>query len=132
MKENARNREALEYYYGSGFNRSYQSVASRFEVTERTVARWGIAFDWQQRVIDRDNKIADKVENKIDNKIATFKAKQLKIIDKLIVKFGEDGISAADVPDYEKLVKLSLLLRGEATDITQMPPVNIILKRPEK
>jgi len=53
MKETLRHREAFEYYYVLGNDRSYPQVASKFTVSLTSVKKWAKEFNWQQRVQDR-------------------------------------------------------------------------------
>lgn len=119
-EETLRHREAFEYYYSLGEKRSYVSVASQFGVSERTVVRWANAFNWQERVIQRDIENSKELEKKTNTSVVNEKANYRKIIKFAIVKFAEKlkagKIEANNIQDLERLVKLDLLLMGEATE----------------
>ncbi len=119
--------EAFEYYYSLGDSRSYDSVANKFHKSTRSICMWSDSFDWSQRVIDRDAKIAAKLQCKTIKDIVDTKANYRKII-KIAVKNLVDNLTATDdagnpiikvtsISDLEKLVKLDLTLMGEYTEI---------------
>ena len=53
-KENSLQKEAFEIYYHLGDKRSLKQVAERIERTERTVAGWSRAYNWVDRVKQRE------------------------------------------------------------------------------
>ena len=130
MQETLRHRDAFEFYYSLGDSRSLPQVAQRFTVSERSVKKWSRVFGWQDRVAERDAKNAEKLAKKTDTTIVAQKAKYLQVVraaivglveahtdratGKLVFPCGKGGPAA----DYERLVKLDLLLSGEATERT--------------
>jgi len=52
--ETEEQKQAFELYYGLGLKRSYSTIASQTGVSLSTMKNWGKAFDWQQRVEQRD------------------------------------------------------------------------------
>ena len=65
MKETKLHLETFELYYSLESKRSYKKVAELIGVSERAVAEWGKTFKWQERVKDRDKKIAEGVAEKL-------------------------------------------------------------------
>lgn len=130
MKETLRHKEAFEYYYGLGRERGLRKVAEQFHVSDRAVKDWSKAFNWQERVEQRDIENAKKIQQKTDETVINVKAGYRKIIKaaigKLIVK-DKDG-KAILSPDFEvksphdleTLIKLDLLLMGEDTEIHEV------------
>lgn len=120
MKETLRHREAFEYYYGLGQSRSLVAVASHFGVSERTVARWSKNFAWQERIEQRDIENAKHLEKKTNELVVNEKANYRKIIKAAIGDFvkrmAAGDVTVNSVSDLERLVKLDLLLMGEATE----------------
>jgi len=53
--ETVQNRQAFEYFYAQGPQRSYRKVAQTVNVVHSTVNAWARRFDWPGRVRDRDN-----------------------------------------------------------------------------
>lgn len=141
MKETLRHIEAFEYLYSLGEGRSYASVARQFNVAERNVQRWANAFDWPARIVERDRRNGYALARKTDQGVVSTKAAYRaeirgylaifkSLIERAVETDAESGtlrfnikLQTADelaraVGAVEKLVKLDLLLQGEATEIT--------------
>lgn len=120
MKETLRHKEAFEYYYSLGENRSYQKVADHFHTSKKTVYTWSINFGWQERVQQRDMEIARQIEKKTTTAVVDEKAKYRTIIGAAMQDFVErvrkKELVVDSVLDFERLVKLDLLLMGEPTE----------------
>lgn len=120
MTETLRHKEAFELYYGQGQQRSLASVAVPCGVSEKSVATWSKAFDWQARVEQRDIENAKRLQKATDETVVAVKAKYRKVIGAVIGEFvgrlKAGAIVVDSVADLEKLIKLDLLLIGEATD----------------
>ena len=87
MKETLRHKEAFEYYYSLGHDRSLISVALQCGVSERSVAAWSKAFDWQARVEQRDLENAKRLQQKTDETVVAVKARYRKVIGAAIGDF---------------------------------------------
>ena len=120
MKEELHHREAFEYYYGLGENRSLRLVSGEYKVSGKTAAKWSKSFNWQERIEQRDMENSRLLEKKTNNTIVNEKANYRKIIKAAIGKFvknlQEGKVDISSVQDAERLVKLDLLLMGEATE----------------
>ena len=138
MKETLRHQEAFNFYYSLGEKRNIFKVAQEYNVCRTAVAKWSIALDWQQRIELRDIENARKLQEKVDATIIASKAnyrreirENLRIIraalSTAVEKLRSGELKVKDPSDigmmanaYEKLVKLDLLLMGEATDRTDV------------
>ncbi len=122
MRETGKHLQAFEDYYAAGPKRKLEEIAKKYKVTWTTARKWSSAFDWAERIIQRDKRIATKVEEKTDNKIADEKAKLINITKLAITTFIENlklkKVSVTSVADYERLVNTYLKLMGEAPDET--------------
>ena len=121
-KENSLQKEAFELYYHMGDKRSLRAVAEKIERTERTVG-WSRAFSWVDRVKQREIEDAKNMGgNALNSQTTDVKTRYRILMNNLIAKAsqkiakGELGIR--NVQDLERVVKLDLLLMGEATDNT--------------
>lgn len=74
MKETKRHGDAFDYYYSLGQTRSCQQVGIKFAVSRNSVQKWKKAFNWDERVIQRDLEINKKVEEKTNKAIVNTKA----------------------------------------------------------
>jgi len=139
LKETLRHRMAFDYYYSLGNKRSYLLVSKKFTVSQTSIKKWASAHNWMERVRQRDIEIARKLEKKTNDLIVNSKADYRKeirenlklikaILSSAVRKIKSEGKirtellisveSAKNVADiiqaYEKLVKLDLVLMGEA------------------
>jgi hypothetical protein len=132
MVETLRHKEAFEYYYALGEHRTLVSVQSQYKVSNRTVARWSIAFNWQERIQQRDIEISKGLEKKTNNEIINDKANYVRIIREALRQFEDNlnkkKVSLENSQDYERLVKLHLLLTGEATERDEVLNVTMNIK----
>mgnify|MGYP000805203966 FL=1 len=120
-KENELQRKAFELYYGLGDKRSLRAVAETIGRTERTVAGWSMAFNWVARVTQRNIENAQNSnEAKIIAELTDVRTKYRILINNLMADFSKDivqgKVKVKNINDFERLVKLDMLLMGEATE----------------
>jgi transposase len=115
MQETLRHQEAFDYYYSLSHDRSYPQVASEFTVSLTSVKKWAKAFNWQQRVKERDINNSKKLEERTDTSIVDARAKYLVILQASLYHYMEalksGNIKINSVKDLETLAKLEMLLR---------------------
>jgi hypothetical protein len=120
MKETLRHKEAFEFYYAAGQNRNLASVAVQYEVSEKSVATWSKTFDWQARIEQRDIENSKRLQKATDETVVSVKAKYRRIvgaaIGDFVSRFKAGQVAIESVSDLERLIKLDLLLMGEATE----------------
>jgi hypothetical protein len=116
MTETLQHKEAFEYYYSLGENRSLPQVAQRFTVSTTSLKKWSGSFNWQERILQRDIEIGKKLVTKTNSTVLDEKANYRKIIKDAINSMGT--VRAESAKDLEILVKLDLLRMGEARDKT--------------
>ena len=120
-KENELQRKAFELYYGLGDKRSLRAVAETIGRTERTVAGWSRVFNWVARVTQRNIENAqNNNEAKITAELTDVRTKYRILINNLMADFSKDiaqgKVKVKNINDFERLVKLDMLLMGEATE----------------
>lgn len=121
-KENGLQREAFEIYYQLGDKRSLKAVSKQIGRTERTVAGWSRTFNWVDRVNQRE--IEEKKRNADNDSILAqtidAKTRYRIMLNNLLAmasrKIASGELKIRNVQDLERVVKLDLLLMGEATD----------------
>jgi hypothetical protein len=120
MKETLKHKEAFEYYYSLGAGRNLPSVAVQCGVSEKSVATWSKTFDWQARIEQRDMENAKRLQKATDDTVVAVKARYRKIVQTAIGDFvkrmKEGEVKVISIMDLERLIKLDLLLMGEATE----------------
>ena len=123
-EESVRQREAYEYWKALGLSRSYRLVGAKYDVSAVTICKWAKRWDWRQRLeLEAVVPVAHPELIKPDYSIST-KNDLLPVINAAIEQIVQkkDGVPILQVPirnvsDFERMVKLHLLLSGEATDI---------------
>ena len=113
-------KNAFEVYYMMGKNRSLNKTAKETGCSTTSVKRWASTFNWQQRILDRDNELAEKLRERNDNLLVNSKAFYRSAIYKLTQRFIEDveagRIRIKGIKDFEMIARLDLDLMGENTD----------------
>lgn len=121
-KENGLQREAFEIYYQLADKRSLKAVAEKIGRTERTVAGWSRAFNWVDRVSQREIEERKNTANNdsILAQTVDVKTRYRIMINNLMAmasrKIASGELKIKNVQDFERVVKLDLLLMGEATE----------------
>lgn len=122
-RETEKHASAWEYWYALGRDRSISEVARRFNCSVQAVQGWRLAFGWDRRLADRERTVANLVAQKSEEDEAQSRADALKICRAVQIRFAEalnKGLAPINAGDFEKAVKLELLLRGKATDRTEL------------
>lgn len=120
-QENDLQRRAFELYYDLGDKRSLRSVAETIGRTERTIAGWSRNFNWVARVTQRNiENSQNNREGAVNTQLTDVRAKYRVIINNFMAELSKrvlkGEIRVRNIQDFERLVKLDLLLMGEATD----------------
>lgn len=136
-KENELQSRAFEMYYGLGDRRSLKAVAETIGRTERTVAGWSRSFNWVARVTQRNiENSQNKREEAINTQLTDVRAKYRVIINNFMAELSrrviKGEIKVRNIQDFERLVKLDLLLMGEATDRTEVAGTSMELSQDAK
>lgn len=136
-KENELQSRAFEMYYGLGDKRSLRAVAETIGRTERTVAGWSRAFNWVARVTQRNiENSQNKREEAINTQLTDVRAKYRVIINNFMAELSrrvvKGEIKIRNIQDFERLVKLDLLLMGEATDRTEVAGTSMELSKADQ
>lgn len=119
--ETTAQKEAFEIYYALGSKRSLKVVAQQAGKTERTVAGWSRSFNWRARITQREIDEANNREtNNISAQTMDVRTRYRIIMNNLIArateKMAKGELEIKSISDMERVVKLDLLLMGEATE----------------
>jgi len=113
-------KEAFEYYYSLGEERSLQKTAEFTGKGFATIKRWSRSLNWTERVKQRDLELATKLEKKTNHTILTSKVEYRGAIRELVEQFKQDVadgvIKIKSVQDFEKIVRLDMDLMGVDLD----------------
>ena len=136
MKNKAEFLYLLYLYMGPArsLNRLAEDVARTDLRTSLTqLKRYSSKYDWQTRVQEYDLGKAHEIKERTTLELIAEKTKFRRIIQDCIAQFvknfNENGVNINSVSDFEKLVKLDLLLMGEATEQVLISTVENLVRR---
>lgn len=119
-KETEAQKQAFDLYYGMGEKRSLEAVAAGCGMSTRTIGEWSRRFGWKDRVVQREIEDAAN-QGSVANSVIDAKAEYRKIIRALIAGFIKDykagKIRIKNIQDFERVVKLDLMLLGEVPQV---------------
>lgn len=132
MDEEQKHLDAFEKYFelrqsGEGKTKAVSLVALEFNLSETTIFTWKKQLNWDDREAVRSAEINREVQRNNNSTIIDNKTKYLSYVHAALNKVIEvkpDGsvdikLDVDRVSDLDKLIKLGLLLQGEATDRTE-------------
>lgn len=143
IREELHHQKIFDIYFAMGENRSlaklYDALSSGLcqeydgvVPSYPTVKYWSKKFNWQERITQRNIELSKKMEQKTNTTVLNQKADYRKIIKEAIddwyKKFSDGKAGPENVSDLERLMKLDLLLMGEATEKNEGQIINIIVK----
>ena len=123
--ETLRHQQAFEYYYSLGEKRSSQAIATKYAVSHGAAKKWVTSFRWRDRVVERDEIIANAVAKAATDQTIKDRKKILDTCQMVMTDFtkrahpkytGKNKITIMTGIDYERMAKLYLLMMGEVTD----------------
>lgn len=116
-RETDRHREAFEYYWSLGADRTLRAVARHFNVSEQSVVAWSKSFGWQARIAEREAEIARQFERRVIQHEVDRRSQNLKIVDAAKLQFvqalREGKIVFKYVTDLETILRLERMLLGD-------------------
>jgi len=128
MREEQKHREAFEHYFtlrqtGHNITEAVQQVANKFGYNETTIWKWKKRFRWDEKESIRAAEVDRKVSERMNEKLVDFKVNYLVLLNDLVSDViqrrqekGKYSFTIRTISDLERVIKLSLLLHGEATD----------------
>jgi len=119
QKETEAQKTAFELYYNMGEKRSLEAVANSCGKSTRTIGEWSRKFQWKDRILQKEiEETAEK--GSTANAVLDVKAEYRKVIRALVAAFVKDfkagKVKIKNIQDFERVVKLDLLLLGDPTD----------------
>lgn len=119
-KETEGQKQAFELYYNMGQKRSLEAVANAVGRCSRTIGEWSRRFKWADRIVQREIEEAAN-QGSMANAMIDAKAEYRKIIKALIATFIKDykdgKIRIKNIQDFERIVKLDLMLLGDVPEL---------------
>lgn len=143
IREELHHQKIFDIYFAMGENRSlaklHDALCNGLHQTDTkltpgydTLKGWSRKFNWQDRITQRNIELSKRMEQKTNTTVLNQKADYRKIIKEAIddwyKKFSDGKAGPENVSDLERLMKLDLLLMGEATEKNEGQTINIIVK----
>ena len=101
QKETDRHTRAFEKYFEC---RCISEVARDIGVSRQSIDKWRVSFLWDDRVILREKKISERLENKVIDGIVDKKAKMLQELDNMDIMVDQGVITAFEKDESGKVV----------------------------
>lgn len=138
VKETLRHQVAFETYYLLGEKRTMRRVANAMGLHHASISNWARAFDWHNRIIERDSKLAKRIQEKTEGDLVKLASEHRPTVRDIMVvvkaalqvgvntiKSGKFRVDTADglskiVVAAEKMIRLDLLLMGEPEERREM------------
>src|SRR5437879_5013909 len=79
--ETDRIRGAFEAYWDMGNTRSYRLLAEKLSVSVPTIATWARSFKWQDRLIERERVISERVAQDVTIQTSDVRIKGLQVLE---------------------------------------------------
>lgn len=121
-KETEAQKQAFELYWNMGAKRSLEAIANACNKSTRTIGEWSRQFRWKDRILQKEIEETDE-KGSVANAVIDAKAEYRQIIRALVATFVKDykegKIRIKNIQDFERLVKLDLLLLGDPTERIQ-------------
>jgi hypothetical protein len=124
--------QAFIYYAELGPSRSFGKVAKYFGVSDVAVGLHAREHFWRRRAAEIDQKARGEAEKRIVRERAKRLADTLTLIDKArseVLAQLEKGDADVKISDLPALIKLELLLEGEATDRVEIVEVRQVIQQ---
>ncbi len=121
---------AFEYFATLGAVRSFGKVARMFGVSDVAVGKHARANGWDERVRELDRKTQAEIEKRVVRDRAVRLADTINLVDSArseILERLEKGDADVRLSDMPALIKLELLLEGEATDRVEITEIRTVI-----
>ena len=116
--------DAFAFYLALGQGRSYQAVATHFDVDKKTVTNRAVRENWQDRLLEHEKAERERMEKKAAESIEAMNDRQLKLVSFIQAKAVEalKVLSLDSAMDAVRALQIAIekerLIRGEPTERT--------------
>ena len=125
-------RDAFEFYFGLGPDRSYQAVADHFGVTKRAVTNRARQEEWQKRGAEIEAKARQGAEQRLVEtleemnyrhikSLRVIQARALEALRHMPLESAMEAVRALDIG-----IRQERLIRGEPSDRTAIQVEDVI------
>jgi len=123
---------AFHIYYGLGDDRCLRELSALTGERESKLKAWKKRFNWQRRIDALDSKVISLIDDKFGDLYSEVKGICQQVIFDLMAS-AKDDIEAGElkirsIKDLETVMKMDMLLRGEATERVESKSMVLSLK----
>ncbi len=130
--------EAFEFYVGLGPGRSYEAVATHYDVSKNGVAKKAARDNWTERLVRIEREVQERMDRKIADSIEDMRERHLKAAKAMMgraikgmqefpLTSGMEAIRAAELA-----IKLERLIAGESSERTEISVTEAIKRETQR
>lgn len=116
MKETAKHLTAYGFYRDMD-KRSLARVGEQLGVSETSISKWSVAFNWQERVMLHDQEVQKGVQEKMMPEWIETKAYLLKVALEQVKKGRDAGVEPSSTRDMMAAIKEARSIMGETDKV---------------
>ena len=125
--------KAFYHYYNMGQSRKMSDLSSVMGLSENKLKGWRRRFNWDRRIKALDSKVVGYIDEKFGDLYSEVKGICQQVIFDLM-QTAKDDIESGElkiesVKDLETVMKMDLLLRGDATERVESKSMVLSLKQ---
>lgn len=134
VNETETHKQAFELYYGLSLKRNYAAVADQFCRSVSTIKNWSRAFNWRQRIEEREAERMRIVEESASSSQLKLTRNLLKITKAALSISMRDMLDGNTRPTGKTLCDIlqKMIDLEPGFDVNGAPPVSIIIVRDDK
>jgi len=124
---------SFHIYYGLGDERTIKQLSVLTGESEHKLKSWRRRFSWERRVRALDSKVISLIDEKFGDLYSEVKGICQQVIFDLMGAAKDDiesgELKIRNIKDLETVMKMDMLLRGEATERVESKSVVVSLKQ---
>ena len=128
--------KAFQHYYAMGEKRDLTVLAQMTGIPKSELKAWEKRYNWRRRIDALDSKVIQYIDEKFADLYSETKAICTQTIFDLLRTAQEDieagHIRITSIKDLETIVKMDMLLKGEATERRESKNLVVSLKKDMK
>ena len=134
VHETEQNKQAFELYYGLSLKRNYAAVAKNFHKSVSTIKNWSRAFNWRQKIEEREAERLRIVEESSRSSQLEFAKNLLTIIKAALGNAMRNMVDGSTRPTGKSLCDIlqARIDLEPGFNVNGAPPVNIIIVRDDE
>jgi len=125
--------KAFQIWYALGEQRKYSTVAKMMGLEKSIITAWSSRYNWKRRLAAMDSKVTALIDDKFADLYSEVKSicqqGLFTLMNTALEDIASGDLRIKDIKDLETVMKLDLLIKGEATERTESKAVVHNLKQ---